>query len=302
MIGFIVNPVSGNKRGEKVWKQIQKVLEAEKVAYEVRVTSKKGEARELARALLAQGNLKKIVAVGGDGTVNEVVNGWFDAEANCLFGHIPTGSGNDFARAHRIPMEPLAAWKEIAAGEGERTIDLLCLNKRIAVNAVGAGFDGQIAQTANEAYYKKICNWLRLGAVAYSISVLRVLFSYQPGTVYLEIDGEIFEQHDVWMITVSNVANYGGGMLISPQALPDDGLADICLIRKLGRWELLRAFPKIFTGGHVNHPAVQFYRGKEIKVSSELPLLAHADGEVVAETPIQVELLPQRLRIIAGNQ
>lgn len=303
MIGFIVNPVSGNGRGAKVWKRIMAELSSEQIDYEVRVTTKMGEARLLTRELLKQGNMEKIVAVGGDGTVNEVVNGMLDAGASvaCRFGHIPTGSGNDFARAYGIPREPISAWKLIRGGEGEKTIDLLRMNDRIAVNAVGAGIDGMIAKTANEAFYKKICNWMKLGVLAYIISVIRVLCTYQPSNVVLHIDGKQYTQQDVWMITVSNIANYGGGMLISPHALPDDGIAEICLIKSKSRWELLRAFPKIFTGSHVQHPAVHFYRGVRISVTSDAPLRAHADGEVVAETPIHVELLPKMLHIIANE-
>lgn len=298
MIGFIVNPVSGNGRGEKVWKKLKAELNSQRIDYQARVTTKMGEARLLTRELMKQENMEKIVAVGGDGTVNEVINGMLDAGASCRFGHIPAGSGNDFARAHMIPREPISAWKRIRDGEGEKTIDLLRMNQRIAVNAVGAGIDGLIAKTANESFYKKICNWIKLGVLAYIISVIRVLFTYQPSDVLLQIDGVAYKQQRVWMITVSNIANYGGGMLISPHAISDDGIAEICVIKSESRWELLKAFPKIFTGAHVNHPAVQFYRGQKITVTSDSRLLAHADGEVVAETPIQVELLPKMLRVI----
>ncbi|WP_134683591.1 diacylglycerol/lipid kinase family protein [Brevibacillus migulae] len=301
MIGFVVNPAAGNGRGKRAWEKVRRELIKEKVEYQARITEKSGEARQLTQELLRQGHLEKIVAIGGDGTLNEVVNGLVDSGADCLLGHIPAGSGNDFARAYHLPMEPVAAWKCIEAGEGEKTIDLLMMNDRVAVNAIGAGFDGKIAKTANEASYKKMCNQVGLGKLAYIISMLRVLFSYRPCDLTLTIEDELHECKQAWMIVVSNIANYGGGMQICPHAVSDDGRAEVCVISNISRWQLLRAFPKIFTGEHTSHPAVRFYHGRSIRVESEDSLDVHADGEAIAKTPVTVALLANRLRIIANR-
>jgi len=302
MIGFVVNPAAGNGRGMQAWEKVRKELIKDKIDYQVRITEKGGEARQLTKEMLENVPIERIVAIGGDGTLNEVVNGLVDAGVDCLFGHIPAGSGNDFARAYHIPMEPVEAWKCMKAGEGEKSIDLLVMSDRVAVNAIGAGFDGKIAKTANEAFYKKVCNAIGLGKLAYIISMLRVLFSYHPSNVKLEIEGEVHDLKDVWMIVVSNIANYGGGMRISPHAVSDDGRAEVCVIRNLNRWQLLLAFPKIFTGEHIHHPAVHFYHGRNIHIKSEESLDVHADGEAIAMTPIKVALLANRLRIITNDR
>jgi len=301
MIGFVVNPASGNGRGMRAWEKVRNELIKDKIDYQVRITEKGGEARQLTKELLKNGPIEKIVAIGGDGTLNEVVNGLVDAEVDCLIGHIPAGSGNDFARAYHIPMEPVEAWKCMKEGERVKSIDLLVMSDRVAVNAIGAGFDGKIAKIANEAFYKKMCNAIGLGKLAYIISMLRVLFSYLPSNIKLEIEEEVHDLKDVWMIVVSNIANYGGGMQICPHAVSDDGRAEVCVIRNINRWQLLLAFPKIFTGEHINHPAVHFYHGRNIQIKSEESLDVHVDGEAIAMTPIKVTLLANRLRIITNR-
>jgi len=301
MIGFVVNPVSGNGRGAKVWRELENVLQERGISYQVKLTMESGEAKQLASQLVIAG-ARLVVAVGGDGTVNEVINGLYEADGHCLFGHIATGSGNDFARAYGISRNPREALETILAGRQVMAIDLLRINDRVAANAVGAGFDGQVAKTTNEAAYKKLCNRLKLGFLAYIVSVLRVLLSYRPSRVTIRVDGREETIDQVWLIAVSNIPNYGGGMLINPHALADDGIAEVCVVSNVGRWELLRAFPLIFSGAHVNHPAVRFLRGRRIEISSQHPLIVHADGEVVATTPLVIEVVPHRQQVLHNRQ
>jgi diacylglycerol kinase (ATP) len=298
VIGFIVNPVSGNGRGAAVWSKLESVLKKRNTAYVVEKTAKMGDAKQLTIEMLTRGEVQVLVAVGGDGTVNEVINGMIAVNTPCRFAHIAAGSGNDFARGHALPTEPIEALEKILNAEEGKAIDLLQVNGRIAANAVGAGFDGQVAKTTNEASYKKLLNRLRLGVFAYIISVIRVLFFYRPSTVWLSVDGEEEEIEGVWLIAVANIANYGGGMLICPGAAANDGIAEVCVVSKVTRWGLLRAFPLIFSGAHVNHPAVRFYRGTAIAVRTAKPLVVHADGETVGQTPISIEVLPNRLQVL----
>jgi diacylglycerol kinase (ATP) len=301
MIGFIVNPVSGNGRGTKVWRKIESTLKERNISYLAKMTRHSGEAEQLAVEMVKQESVKLLVAVGGDGTVNEVVNGLVQADASCLFGHIPSGSGNDFSRAYDLSLDPLMALEAVLSGQNTKEIDLLRINERFAVSSLGAGFDGQVAKTTNEAGYKKLFNRMNLGMFSYILSVVRVLFTYRPSDVVLEADGVRHQLPNVWLIAVSNIPNYGGGMLICPHAVPDDGIAEVCVVSNISRLSLLRAFPLIFTGAHVNHPAVRFYRGKKVVVHSDTPLIVHADGEIVAQTPIAVEVLPNKLKIISNK-
>jgi len=299
MVGFIVNPVSGNGRGAAVWAKLKRELERRQRPYVVYVTAKAGEARKLAVQMLQKEEVTRLVAVGGDGTVNEVIQGMYESGKECLFGHIAAGSGNDFARGHGLPRDPVEALERVLSEkEYDGRIDLLQFHDRIAVNAVGAGFDGQVAKTTNEAFYKKWFNQWKVGPLSYIVSVLRVLFSYQPCEVTITVDGKSEKLPRVWLIALANIPNYGGGMLICPHAVADDGIAEVCVVSSVSRWQLLRAFPLIFSGAHVDHPAVRFYRGEQIRIESEKPLVVHADGEVAAVTPVTVQVLKRRQPVI----
>ncbi|KQL46896.1 hypothetical protein AN963_18585 [Brevibacillus choshinensis] len=297
MIGFIVNPVAGNGKGKEIWDHLEQNLRQQGAVYHVRKTSREGEAENLAVELIEKEGVNKIIAVGGDGTVHEVVNGMYQTGKGCLLGHVAAGSGNDFSRGHSLSNDPIQAIERIMSDKREKVIDLLKINGRLAVNSVGAGFDGEVAKTTNEASYKKWLNRFKLGKVAYIWSVIRVLCTYRPCPVTLTVDGKVIPFERAWLITIANIPNYGGGMLICPGAVSDDGFAEICVVSNVGRLGLLRAFPQIFTGAHVNHPKIRFFRGRQILVETQRPLFVHADGEIVAQTPICVEILPKSLRI-----
>ncbi|MGE7274589.1 diacylglycerol/lipid kinase family protein [Brevibacillus panacihumi] len=292
MLGFIVNPMAGNGKGNDIWRIIERSLRGSGAVYQMRKTSGMGEAQKLAVELIQKEGVTKIIAVGGDGTVHEVLNGVQQSGRACLFGVIPAGSGNDYAKGHGIAVEPVMALEQILREEKKKIIDLLRINGRVAVNVVGAGFDAQVAKTTNEASYKGWLNKGGLGKVAYILSVLRVICSFQPTDVTLVVDGQKYRLQKVWLIAIANIPNFGGGMLICPGAVPNDGVAEICVVSNVNRWQLLRAFPLIFTGSHVKHPGVRFFRGQHIQLDSQTPLFVQADGEVIAHTPFTVEMVP----------
>jgi len=140
----------------------------------MRETSNEGEAQKLAVELIEKEGVKRIVVVGGDGTVSEVANGIYQAGKACVLGHVAAGSGNDFAKGHELPLDPFQAMEQIVSNGRELRIDLLKINGRVAVNSVGADFDGQVAKTTNEAGYKKWLNRFGIGKAAYIGSVIRV--------------------------------------------------------------------------------------------------------------------------------
>ncbi|MGZ0051441.1 diacylglycerol/lipid kinase family protein [Brevibacillus gelatini] len=292
MIGFVVNPVAGNGKGKRAWESIEPVVKGLGAVFSVRETSGEGEAEKLAKQLIQKEGVNKIIAVGGDGTVHGVLNGIYQSGQACKFGLVPAGSGNDFARAHGIVRDPFVAVERILSEKEERRIDLLLMNGRIAANSIGAGFDAQVAKAAESAKYKTWLNRCGLGRLAYPISVLLELRTFRPANLSLQVDGQTIDKTGVWLVTAANIANYGGGMKICPMAVADDGLADLCVISNASRAELLRAFLKVYTGTHVTHPKVSFYRGRQIKIETAVPLMVHADGEVIGETPVQVDILP----------
>ena len=297
MLGFIVNPVSGNGKGKTVWEHLERALRGQGAHFIMRQTSGEGEAQKLAIELIQKEGVKKLIAVGGDGTVHEVINGIQKSGQKCIFGHVAAGSGNDYARGHGVPKDPLEALERVMTDRDERWIDLLKINGRVAVNSIGAGFDALVAKTTNESRYKNWLNRYRIGKVAYLLSVIRILFVYQPCHVMLTVDEREFSIKNAWLIALANIPNYGGGMLICPSASPDDGEMKICVVHGVSRLQLLLAVPKIFSGTHATHPGVQFYSGHHVYIKAERPLFVHADGELAGETPVGVEVLAAKQAI-----
>jgi diacylglycerol kinase (ATP) len=304
---FIINSVSGNGKALKIWELIKQELEKEKVHYRSFFTKYAGHAEEIAEqvAQLHQEKIEAIVAVGGDGTAHEVINGLI-SYPHLSFGYIPGGSGNDFARGFSIPKSPLKALQKILhqQGRSQRRYDLgryqfLSRKKsmRYFVNGLGIGFDGEVAKVTNESAYKTFLNRFKCGSLAYTISLLRLLFSYQPREVTVEIDGEEKHFSNVWLIAVSNIAYYGGGMKISPHAKPTDGKLNLCIVHELSPWKFLSVFGTVFFGQHHKLRGVTLLEGKRIKVTSVRPMTIHADGEIIGVTPISIDIDANRQAI-----
>ena len=287
---FIVNPISGNGRGKRIWPQIEAELRNRHLAYSVHFTERKGHAVELTRDIVSHPGLRAVVAVGGDGTVHEVVNGLMGAEVP--FGYIPSGSGNDFARAQGIPFDPLKALARVFRHRPYR-VDTAEINDWRMVGSLGIGFDGQVAQAVNLSKWKA-----RLGKLSYIWGFSHVLRRFQPQQVRLCVDGQAYTYDGVWLIAINNIPNYGGGMKICPEAKWDDGLLDICTVHSISRSKLLTLFPSVFRGTHIRYTAVSMKRGKEIHVTSKQPMIVHADGEIIGETPLRIKICPQSLLLI----
>lgn len=304
-IGFIVNPLSGNGRGSNIWKEIQTYLQEKQISYYAEFTTKAGEAAELAALLINQHQLDILVVIGGDGTIHEAAAGLMQAQqasstsCTCSLAVIPAGTGNDFAKAYGIPKHPLQALKIALARNNSIQIDLLQTASGImAVNSIGAGFDGMVAKLTNESSYKKFLNRLGLGKLAYFLTILRVFAAYRPCTGWLEVDGTVHELPHMWLTAIANIPFYGGAIEICPAASPHDGIADVVVIQSRGRFQLLPVLFTVYQGKHTLHPAVSFYRGTSIALRTETPLLIQADGEFAGATPLRVNLIPSSLTVI----
>lgn len=298
MLGFIVNPESGHGAGSKCWTLVKENLQQKQIPFLYKITTGPGQAAGLTSQLIREG-CRIVVAVGGDGTIHEVSSALIQENKNkkSLLGVIPAGTGNDFAKAHSIPVKPLKALEVILKGHCA-TIDMLSTQTRTAVNSFGTGLDAEIAKMTNEASYKKWMNKVRLGKLSYLISAIRQLFLYQPCTAYLNIDGKEFSIPYMWLTATTNIPYYGGSMKICPHAVPDDGTFDIFVISSKRRWTLITAFLSIYSGKHIHHPAVSFYQGKQIQISADRPLLVQADGEIDRSFPLAISILPGVLTVI----
>ncbi|HEU4964778.1 MAG TPA: diacylglycerol kinase family protein [Bacilli bacterium] len=333
MIVFVINPISGNGKSLQVWKRIEPLLAKRGVAYRAVRTAYAGHGTELARQAVEElgDTLQAVVAVGGDGTIHEVVNGVAEYP-DVPVALIPSGSGNDFSRGFGGEREPEVVlerllghllkreWAEtasvsaanakegvesaVAVGEQVPAYDLgryelLGSGKRgFFINAIGIGFDGEVARVTNQAWYKPFLNRLRLGALAYVVTVLRLLFTYQTHRVTLVVDGETQTYERVWLLAVSNIPYYGGGMKISPDAKPDDGEYHLCVVHGLSRLKLLLLFGTVFQGKHVRLPEVTVRTGRAVEVQSDRPMTIHGDGEILGTTPVGIELVAGGRRIL----
>jgi diacylglycerol kinase (ATP) len=308
-IYFIINPKARNGYCLKIWQQIEIQLEAKKISYLAFFTEYPNHAQILASQIASKNqNHKLIVAVGGDGTMHEVMNGIVKFK-NITLGFIPGGSGNDFSRGFHIPSDPVAALKVIlrlSKKEGQ-LIDIgkiMMGNQQdhFFINNMGTGFDAIISYEVNQSQMKAFFNKLSLGRLVYVYFLLKKLFTYKSSTIDLSIDGNkhIFEQ--TWFVTVSNQPYYGGGMKIAPQAVPDDGLLDITVVHQLSRLKLLLVFISVFWGKHVHFKEVKTFTGRKISIESDSSLYVHADGEHIGYTPLNIQLQSKALQIITRRQ
>jgi diacylglycerol kinase (ATP) len=287
---FIVNAYSGNGRGKRVWSQVEAQLIQRAIPYRAIFTQAPRHATDIARSAATRSDIHAVVAIGGDGTVHEVGNGLI--ETDMPLGYIQAGSGNDFAMAQAIPTDPLHALERILQHRIRR-IDTAKLNGRSLVGFSGMGFDGLVAHTVNHSSAKR---WL--GKMVYAYAAFQTWFAFQPARATLLIDGEHHVFPDLWLIAVTNIPNYGGGMMVCPGADVQDGLLDICCVHGISHGEFLRVFPSVFKGNHTRHPSVTMMRGKAITVEADPTLTVHADGEVIGETPLSIQVQPQSLSIL----
>lgn len=292
---FIVNLAAKNGFSRKTWYNIERKFRS--IQHSVFYTQKTGHAALLAKEI-AESTIDPliIIAVGGDGTIHEVLNGAHSYE-HITIGYIPTGSGNDFARGFKVPIKPDACVGyiidkmhgngnqfDIGIYDGENT------QGGNFVNSIGAGFDAVVSRRANKSPLKKWLNYLSLGSLIYALYLLVEIFRYQPSKLELIIDHKKHVFEETWFVTVSNQPYYGGGMQIAPNADPQDGKLSIIVVHQLSKWKLLLVFISVFWGGHLRFKEVAEYKGTHIKLRFNDSVAIHADGENIGETPLEVRI------------
>ncbi len=288
----IVNPVAGNGRAAKVWKHVR--LEVGGLRQCECLTSERvGHARELAQSA-AQAGYERVVAVGGDGTVCEVASGV--AHTQTAIAVIPAGTGNDCCRNLGIPSDVVAA-ANLALSGPVRRVDLgeiqTVQGTTHFVSVAGFGFDAEVAWHANSM--PKVVG----GTLPYVLGVLQALWRYDSPRMRISLDERQLEK-PVFLVAVGNGASYGGGMRIVPDAVIDDGLFDVCVVGQLSRLEVLRLVPKMYSGGHRSHPAVQFFRCHEVRAESASPVRCQADGELVGDLPASFKIHSGGIQCVTG--
>jgi len=287
---LVTNPRAGNGKGMRAARQAQAVLREAGWRVAIAATEGPGDGTRLAEQ--AAGALCGVVlACGGDGTLSEVLAGL--RGTTVVAGVIPAGTGNDFCRTVGIHPDPARAARQLLEGE-IAAVDMLAVGDStlLSVNIVGTGFDARVAQRINRR------RRLTAGRLAYLSAVGQELLRYRPGAFRVEADGMQWEGPAL-LVAVANARSYGAGMLIAPQARIDDGLLDVVVVEDMGRWAFLRAFPRVFRGAHLDHPAVHTWQGREVTVTSlgdPMPVLV--DGDIRCETPLAIRVIPRAARML----
>jgi len=294
---LIINLTAGGGKPRTHLKTIFKYFEENEFDFKVSYTSHQGEATELAQKAADKG-IDLIISVGGDGTVNEIVNGIMRSKNNPSLGIIPLGWANDFIKSVNIPYDLTQACKILVQGK-TKEIDVGIINKKIYfANICGVGFDAEVAQYANQMKNRHP-NWRILSAFIYVFATIKKLLSpFRYHEVTIKIDQQEI-QAKILFIAISNGKIYGGRFKITPEAILDDGLLEICLVEEMGRFKYLSIIPKVFKGVHGGIKGVSFYKAKEIIIQSSEPILAQVSGEVIEDQKkFTIALQPKSLKLI----
>lgn len=247
----------------------------------------RGQGTLLARQAVAEG-FDAVVAVGGDGTINEVVCALVNTKVP--LGIVPAGSGNGVAREFGIPLNMRAACKTIIHGR-TRVVDVGQLNGHFFLGTAGIGYDAMVGKLFEEKWGN------HRGLLPYAHAAISAFFKYKAQPVHLQFGDRQMSVIPL-LVTAANVAQFGGGAIIAPQARPDDGKLDVCIIHRLNFFQALYHWPKLFQG-HINRmPQWEMYRTNSVEISSPSPMPVHMDGEPAEEsTHLKIDLLPGALYV-----
>ncbi len=307
MYYFIVNPGSRSGNGKVVWQTVEEILEQKQAEYRVYFTSYRYHATKLAREITSRGEKLTLVTVGGDGTVNEVVDGIQDF-SKVTFGYIPTGSSNDFARSLGLPSTPEAALHNILHPTYFRRIDLGLISygswTRRFAGSCGCGFDAAVCQEALGSPIKNALNHFKLGKLTYVGIALKQILLFRPVPVSL-----ILDQHKklrfprTYFLSALNCPYEGGGLKMCPKAKADDGFLNVCVVEGLSKLTIALMFPTAYRGWHNIFRGIHQYQVRSLEIRPEKPLPFHTDGEPYApEDVLKVSCLPGMLTIIGGKR
>jgi YegS/Rv2252/BmrU family lipid kinase len=302
---IIVNPNAGARKGAKDWPEISQYLNKADLSHICVLTEHRDHANRITIEFIEEG-YRNIAIVGGDGTMNEVVNGIFSQQvvpsSDITLGMIPVGTGNDWSRMFGIPFNYKGA------------IEILKKNKtflqdvgkihyfkkeqpqvRYFMNIAGMGYDALVAKKANLLKEKG-----KGGPLSYFYFIFTGLFQFKFIEAVIEIDDQQVFKGELFSMNVGICKYSGGGMMQVPFAIPDDGLLDITLIKKAPKWMVIRYANKLYDGTLVNLDFVNTYKGKSVRIRATGKLYLEADGESLGNSPFVYEILPRSLRIVTG--
>jgi YegS/Rv2252/BmrU family lipid kinase len=292
---FIINPIAGKGKTLKLIPIIKKVLKSRQEEFLIEITKYVGHATEISKRYSNQEDYR-IYSVGGDGTLNEVLNGMVNTNSSLAV--IPSGTGNDFIKSiyrfnNKITLEDILI-KTINGNEVK--IDLGKVNNRYFLNIASVGFDAEVAY--NSIKFKKLP--LVNGTAAYILGLLHTVFKYKKYDLNIEIDGTSIKLNSL-LVAVANGRYYGGGINVAPKANLKDGFFDICLIKRVGRLKILNLFPKVIKGTHETIKEVSFTNGKVVHIFSKEDIAFNVDGEILRGKEAKFQIIEQGVQVVLPN-
>lgn len=302
---FIVNPHARSGLGGMTWDIIEPELKKRRVRYQVFLTEKQGHAEKIASEVSADGEEHTVVVLGGDGTINEVLNGLQDP-GKITMGYIPIGSSNDFARGLGICREPLEALDTVLAAQKITEMDVGVISRegkerRFAISA-GIGFDAGVCHQVCLSRWKVLLNKLNLGKLSYAAVALDRLRKCRPALMKVRVDDgreETFQK--AYFAAFMNLPCEGGGFHFCPKAIPSDGKLDLIVAADVPKLKVLLLLPFALLGKHIGFRGVTIRRGSRIRVVSETPLPIHTDGEpLFLRKAVEVRTGEEKIRVITG--
>lgn len=301
----IVNPNAGNKKGRRDWEDISKLLDASGFNYEVRFTERRYHATELTDEGISSG-YRKIIIIGGDGTMNEVVNGIFRQNfcpsVELILGMITVGTGNDWGKMYNIPQDYKKAIDAIKEGKTRlqdvgRVVYSIngSTEQRYFANIAGLGFDASVVDRTN---YQKSRG--KSGKTSYYSALLKSLGTYKSTNTRVKVNDKSTE-NDTFSISIGIGKFSGGGMMQTPEALIDDGLFDVTVIKSMTKIEIIRSLKKLYDGSILDHPKIISLRGEKIRIESDPEINLEVDGESLGNSPIDFDIIPKSLCAIYAS-
>jgi YegS/Rv2252/BmrU family lipid kinase len=303
---FIVNPASANGSTGKLWDTLEQAIRNEIGEVDASFTTAPNHATSLARGALEDG-FEMIVAVGGDGTVNEVVNGFFDSgepvNPDAVLGVISRGTGSDFIRTMNLPKEIEGAARALK-GRAVKRCDAGRFTsrgpngeemERYFINIADFGVGGEAVERVNNT--SKAFG----GFLSFLYGTLKTLWVYKGKQVKIKIDGDSEIEKAINSVVIANGQYFGGGMWIAPEAIADDGQFDIVILDDLSFLESLLNIPRLYKGTHINDPKVTCYRAKTLVAESDEDVLIDVEGEHGGMLPAKFEIIPSSINVKVGD-
>jgi len=289
---IVYNSHAGHGNAKKLMPAVKKYFNEKQIEYEMIFTEYAGHGIEITREAVFD-NYSGLIAAGGDGTLFEVINGYYQNKSNARIpiGVLPIGTGNAFARD-----------LDLHVSKWQAAIDIIVHNKTIKsdvgyfktdgkdfyyLNILGFGFVADVTETAHKL---KI-----IGNLSYTLGVLYQTLMLNTNQLSIEIDGQKLERENIF-VEISNT-RYTANFLMAPNAKIDDGKLDVTLVGKVSRRRLLQVFPKVFTGEHIHLPEVETFQAEEIRIKTDVPKILTPDGELLGSTPIEVKCLKQAIDV-----